>query len=234
MPAYEWIFFDLDGTLWNFAENSENTLRILFDRYRLGVFFKSFDEFHDLYVSRNDYLWTLYAAGKMRRADLEKDRFEYPFLQKSLNLPMVAEAVRKDYLPLLARQTLLENGAEQILDRLKRSGCRLYIASNGFREVQRSKLENSGIAAFFDGIFLSEEIGANKPDRKFFDYMIKESGAERKRSLVVGDNFATDITGAMESGIDQAYYNPGAHSCVDFAPTYIIGSLYELDGIVLR
>lgn len=230
--TYKWLFFDLDATIWNFHENSRTTLRFLFDRYKLSCFFNSFDEFYGLYSERNDYLWSLYAQGKIRREDLEAERFAYPFLQKSLNLPMVAEAMREEYLPVLAKQTVLEDGAVEILDYLVSSGYILYVISNGFREVQYEKLANSGLDGYFESVYLSEEIGAAKPSPLFFEAAIGNSGAGKTRSLVIGDNFSTDIAGARNSGIDQVFYNPQRKQAGDFVPTYEISSLRELRGIL--
>ncbi len=229
---YQCVFFDLDATLWNFHKNSQAVLKLLFERYKLQTFFTDFDEFYQLYSAHNDYLWMLYAQGKIKRSDLEIDRFKYPFEQKSLNLPIVAEAMRDDYLPELVKQTALEKGAKEILDYLSDKNYRLFIVSNGFREVQYKKLEAAGISSYFEKVFLSEEIGASKPDRLFFETALKFSKADRAKTIVIGDNYQTDIKGAMDSGLDCAYYNTSGLIYEGPCPTYEIKSLDELRHIL--
>lgn len=229
---YKWIFFDLDGTVWNFYENSRTTLQILFRRYKLEVFFDSFDEFYSLYAERNDYLWSMLSEGIIKRENLESERFIYPFMRKSLNLPMVAEAMKQDYLPILAEQRVLEKGALDVVEYLAAKGYLLYVISNGFREVQYKKMENTGLAPYFRKVYLSEVIGAAKPSPLFFSYVLHDSEAEKERSIVIGDNFVTDIEGAKNAGIDQIFYNPKGAEIGSFRPTFEVASLLDLYGIL--
>lgn len=229
---YARLFFDLDGTLWNFERNSARVLRKLFDEHGLDGLFNGFEEFHALYRQRNDYLWERYAEGKIMRDELEKERFDYPFEAKHLRLPMVADSMREQYLPLLARQKELEPGAGELLECLRSRGYKMYVISNGFREVQYKKLAASGIGGFFDDVFLSEELGAKKPAAAFFEAVMERSGATKRESLVIGDNFRADIAGARDFGIDQIYYAPRGSAQMDFEPTVVVSRLEEICGIL--
>lgn len=232
MIKYKHIFFDWDSTLWNFSVNSEKALNVLFHNYDFERFFPDFNTFHNIYKSRNIELWEDYALGKIKREFLETERFEYPFRHMGVS-PDVASvqinALKTEYLRMLGEQTVLNDGAKEVLEYFKIKGCKLYVISNGFSAVQHLKIERSGLKDYFTKIFLSEDVKEHKPQKAFFDYMLKSSNARKVESLVVGDNFTADIMGAYNAGIDQAYYAPTySGEALPFQPTYIIKKLTDL------
>ena len=87
---------------------------------------------------------------------------------------------------------------------------------------------NVGIDKFFDAIFISEEIGYQKPKKEFFDY-IEESidGFSKDKAIVIGDSLSSDIKGAIEAGIDSCWFNPKGNSS-ELNITYIINRIDEL------
>ena len=84
----------------------------------------------------------------------------------------------------------------------------MYIVSNGFKEVQNEKIKTSNIDKYFKKVYLSEEIGYQKPNRKIFDAILHDLNAAPSDCVMIGDDYAVDIVGARNAGIDQIYYNP--------------------------
>ena len=75
--------------------------------------------------------------------------------------------------------------------------------------VQRSRLLGSVFSALITAAFISEDAGASKPDRAYYDYVraqVPELTAEN--CLVIGDSLATDIRGANNAGLPCCWFNP--------------------------
>ena len=108
----------------------------------------------------------------------------------------------------------------------------MHILSNGFREVQYKKIENSGLKPYFDKIILSDEIGVNKPHADFFMHALKKTNANRSHTLMIGDSWDADIVGAYNSNIDQLWFNPEEHHPNAFTPTYCVKTLSEIKAIL--
>lgn len=203
---YKHLFFDLDHTLWDFESNSEATLREMFDSYQLARFFDDYDDFYAKYEVHNLYLWAQYRRNKVDKKTLNVQRFYLPFSEVGFDDLTVAQQFAKDYLDISATKTLLFPNALEVLKQLKEH-YQLHIITNGFKEVQNKKLDNSGLRPFFTNIFISELIGVQKPDKYFFEYSIKSSHANPKECLVIGDSWEADIMGAKKAGLDQVFFN---------------------------
>ena len=101
--------------------------------------------------------------------------------------------------------------------------------TNGFKEVQYPKIKRSGLEPFFDYIFISEEIGFNKPDIRIFEYALNKMKISADKAIFVGDDYEVDILGAANAGIDQVYFNPNIDSCKNKKDaTFNICSLLEM------
>jgi len=106
----------------------------------------------------------------------------------------------------MPNQKILNDGVTEILQYLKKKRYQINIITNGFSEVQRKKIETSGLKPFFDKIFISEEIKSPKPDRAIFEHAIKSSNARKNSSLMVGDDWEVDVLGALKFGIDAVWF----------------------------
>ncbi|WP_319479015.1 YjjG family noncanonical pyrimidine nucleotidase [uncultured Draconibacterium sp.] len=225
---YTHLFFDLDNTLWDFETNSwyamQETFRIL-QLEKSGV---DFDDFFKTYSKHNHDLWTAYRKKEVTKKELTRQRFQLTFDSFTIN-NLDALAMNDLYLQEMPKQSHLIEGAKEILDYTKSKGYRLFIITNGFKEVQHEKLKRAGLAAYFEKVFISEEIKTPKPGREIFEHAIKSSNAKKKNSLMIGDDWDVDICGATNFGIDAVYFNrlkrPVDNSVGD---SKIIESLSEL------
>lgn len=203
-----WIFFDLDDTLWNFTANSAISLRKLYEISPiLRKLFKSIDEFIDIYHVHNAQMWDLYSRGKVTTEELKRERWRRTLATRQFEvLTAVCEELDTVYLTILAQQQEMIPGAMEMLDRLSKKFM-LAVLSNGFSKTQYQKLHYSGLEKYITRTIVSEEIGINKPNPKIFEYAVSETGAVAP-FLMVGDNPATDVLGAMCAGWSAIWFNP--------------------------
>ncbi|WP_066628142.1 YjjG family noncanonical pyrimidine nucleotidase [Labilibacter marinus] len=207
MQKYKHLFFDLDHTLWDFETNSIHTLEELYQKYHLSNAFQSFNAFYDQYEKHNEQLWIQYREGKIKKEALNFDRFYTPFSRVGLTDETIAKSFAQDYITVSPTKTALMPHAIEVLETLKQRHT-LHVITNGFKEVQFIKLKNSNLQQYFNKIFISETIGASKPKTAFFEYAVKSANARKKDCLIIGDNLQTDIDGAINFGLDYAFYNP--------------------------
>ena len=205
--TYKHIFFDLDHTLWDFERNAEETKRDMFETLKLqerGV--ASYEAFREKYVNINQALWALYREDKIEKDDLNFRRFYDTLCLLGINDRPLGQAMADGFIEGISSKTYLFPFAKEILEYLH-SRYPLYIITNGFEEVQFSKLKNSGMDKYFTSVITSEEAGSKKPDPEIFHYALRKTGALAKDSIMIGDDLEVDIAGARSLGIDQIYVN---------------------------
>jgi len=204
---YTHLFFDLDNTIWDFNSNSYDALYVALDKLQLLDLIGSYGAFFKIYSEVNENLWDLYRHGLITKKGLSVQRFEETFEKHGTPLCISGAIVNATYLTEMPLQTKLVEGARKVLDYLH-GRYDVAIITNGFKEVQYDKIIKSGLSKYFRKIFISEEIGAQKPKKEIFEYAIKSMNAPKNCSLMIGDSWDADIIGAMNFGIDQIYFNP--------------------------
>ena len=206
---YTNLFIDFDDTLYDTHGNAVIALRETFEEFRLDRFFANPQVFYDAYWAANIDLWTRYSKGEITRPYLIIERFRRP-LSAGEGIDVTEELcleMSDRFLDFCASKPGVVDGAHELMEYLRRRGYRMHMTSNGFHEVQYKKLKACGLRPYFDTIILSEDAGANKPSSAFFDYALRQSGAERQTTLMIGDNLQTDILGALNAGIDALLFN---------------------------
>ena len=233
MSKYDHIFFDLDHTLWDYVGNANETLGDLYDRFDIGgLTGKDEDAFSAQFHSVNREMWDLHDKGKINKAAIRKERFRWLFDQ--LGASHVGEELTREisneFIKICPTKGKVLPYSIELLDYLL-GNYRLHIITNGFSDVQHVKLRSSGMEDYFDQVIISETVGYKKPDKRIFEYALSTTGALPERSMMVGDNLETDIMGARNASLDQAYYNPEKEPH-DRSITYEISSLGELKSIL--
>ncbi len=234
MEGIEWVWVDLDDTVWDFSANSWDSLGELYYQEGLEPYFSSVDDWREKYLVCNHSLWPLYNEGKITKEYLQLERFrrvldEAGFPQEQLLEK--SKALDPLYLSILGTKTRLVDGAREMLQYLKDKGYRIGMISNGFYEVQYRKMRSSQVDHFFEVVVLSDDLGVNKPDRRIFDHALKKAGATAETSVIVGDNPDTDIAGALAAGWRAVFFNPKGENDVN-NDAIVITHLNEIESIL--
>lgn len=229
--TYKCVFIDLDDTIWDFHTNARLSLQLMFEQRQLNQHFESFDIFFTIYAKRNIELWEAYGKGEISKDFLMAERFRYPLSKMGIDDLELAEQIGNEYLDILPTQTALMPHALEILEFLS-AKYPLTLISNGFTEVQHKKINSSGIGKYFKHIILSEQAGALKPDPAIFRHALEINKCTNDEAIMIGDNYAADITGAIAANIDQVYYPLPHHLKQNQKATHIISSLLELKDIL--
>jgi putative hydrolase of the HAD superfamily len=205
---YKHIFFDLDHTIWDFDRNAEETLHELYHKYQLkDLGLSSADGFIEVYTKNNHQLWADYHVGKISKHVLRSTRFSKTFIEMGLSPEVIPADFENDYVLICPTKTNLFPYAHETLSYLQNKYA-LHIISNGFKESTELKIGNTGLAKYFNTIFISEVIGFNKPDRAIFEHALNTAQAITSESLMIGDSIEADIRGAQDFGMKAIYFNP--------------------------
>ena len=227
MKKYDILLADADNTLLDFTKSERVAASALFSEF--GT--EPDDKLLNDYSEYNDSLWKRLERGELSMKELISLRFTGFFKDHGIKGDGDAAAIR--YRQILSKCAFKIEGADELLHKC-RGRVKVYIISNGKAEVQLSRLRLSGITDITDGIFLSEIIGAQKPDTYFFTKAASSiEGFSKERTLIYGDSLTADIAGGVNSGIDTCWYNPGGIvNRTPFIPDYEIKKHSDLYSIL--
>ncbi len=207
LSTFTHLLFDLDHTLWDFERNSEETLRELFRACELNKSFTSEDHFLNIYHTINATLWGAYGRGKISKNKVKYDRFGLTLKKVGIVDSSLIEFMAEEYVLRSPCKTHLMTGALEVLEILSEK-YKIIIVTNGFSEVQYRKIKMSGLEPFVDQVIISEDAGFQKPDSRFFDYLVQKTKVLISQGLMIGDNLQTDILGAKDYGFQTVFFNP--------------------------
>jgi len=224
---YKCIFFDLDHTLWDYETNSKETLTDLYDHFTLqeqGV--TNIGEFCLTFKEVNERLWDLYDRGQIDSEYIRRERFKQILQKFDAYKEELSSSLSYEYLQSCPKRNNLMPHAVETLEYLSER-YNLTVVTNGFEEIQHTKLSCSNLLHYFDHVVTSQKAGYKKPAREIFDYALRSNDASAHEAMMVGDNLVTDIAGARNAFIDVTFFNPFETEHTE-SVHYEIKSLQEL------
>lgn len=224
---FKFLLIDMDDTVLDFKKAEYVAIRKTLAEAGLDPT----DTVCARYSEINDGYWKRLERKEVTRRQLQVGRFADLFAE--LGVVADGEACADRYMENLALGHDFMPGAEDALQALSQK-YKLYLASNGNTDTQRSRIALAGIEKYFEAIFISGEVGVNKPDKGFFDHCFaKMEGFDPQKALIVGDSLSSDILGGKNAGISTCWVNPG-HKVAppELQPDYQIESLSQLEALL--
>lgn len=223
---YQTLLFDVDDTLLDFQDTEKQALRRLFQEVDVELT----KETEALYRAVNHQRWRAYEKGELTRDQVVNERFGLVFEQLGKQVDSVA--MEQTYRRFLNEgHQLLGNSLEIIRDLATKAN--LYVVTNGVSQTQHQRLQEAKLAPYFKEIFISEEVGYQKPMPEFFEHVFQKiPNLDKKKTLIIGDSLSSDILGGKNAGIDTVWLRaekPVERLLVE--PTYQIERLEELYNI---
>ena len=227
MPKYTYLLFDADDTLLDFERNGARAFTLLCAKYHLPCT----QESRELFESFNQPLWRKLEQGLVTKAFMKVERFRL-FLT-ALHRSDDPAAVNEDFVSFLGSSSFLTPHAEEVCKLLSQDH-QIYILTNALEAVHTNRIQQSLLAPYIQGNFISESIGYEKPHKAYFDYVFSHiPGITKENCLLIGDSLTSDMQGGVNAGIPVCWYNPGqlANTSV-LSIDYEIRDLLELPALV--
>lgn len=200
---FEFLLLDLDDTILDFQKAEAIAIRKTFRSFGIDPT----DEVCQRYSVCNKFHWQMLERGELTREQVLTGRFAMLF--RELGMECDPTLCARTYENFLSIGHYFLPGAEEALETLSKK-YRLFLASNGTAKVQAGRLASANISHYFEKIFISQEIGADKPSKEYFDRCFARiPGFAREKALMVGDSLTSDILGGRNAGIATCWVNPG-------------------------
>ncbi|MBQ8280144.1 MAG: YjjG family noncanonical pyrimidine nucleotidase [Roseburia sp.] len=225
------ILWDVDGTLLDFEAAEKVAIRQCFASHDMG---ECTDEMLKRYSAINKKYWEALERGELTKPEVLVGRFREFFESEGLPVEK-AESFNEEYQVRLGDTVVFCDNAFELV--LKYKGqIKQYAVTNGTKVAQDRKLKNSKLDTLFDGIFISDVLGVEKPNKGFFDIVFDEIGTyEKDEVLIVGDSLTSDIKGGNNAGILTCWYNPKKlENTKGVNVNFAITNLWEVEQILQK
>ena len=226
---YKYLLWDIDGTVLDFSAAEACAIRALFEKYQLGV---CTDEMLRTYSQINSKYWQALERNEMSKSEILVGRFREFFQRFGLDAS-VASRFNDDYQVTLGDYPIFMAHALDVL-RQEKGRFMLVAVTNGTKIAQTKKLKTTGLDEIFDAVFISEDVGIEKPNVAYFDYVFEKIElTDKSQALIIGDSLTSDMQGGVLSGIDTCWFNPKHNKNSHGIPvTYEMDDLRQLEAIL--
>ena len=223
----EFLFLDLDDTILDFHKAERIALSKTIRQFGVEPTEEVLGRYHVI----NKWHWEQLEQGKLTRDEVLENRFGVLF--RELGVAADKTACARAYEKNLSVGHYFLPGAEEAVARLSKK-YRLFLASNGTASVQHGRMTSANLYRFFEKVFVSQEIGHNKPSKAYFEGCFAQiPGFDPDRAIIVGDSLSSDILGGINAGIRTCWVNPGhAPARADIRPDYEIEALPQLEALL--
>lgn len=226
---YKYLLWDVDGTILDFLASESCAIKELFKRFNIG---ECTDEMLQIYSKINVKYWDALARNEITKKQVLVGRFNEFFGLMNIDTSIV-EDFNKAYQLALGDYCIFVKDAKETL--LNQKGEYTLVAvTNGTKIAQTKKLRMSGLDTVFDCIFISEDVGYEKPNIEFFQYVFDRLNiTDKSEVLIIGDSLISDMQGGINAGIDTCWFNPNHNKNKDnLKITYEISSLNQIENIL--
>ena len=204
------FLFDLDQTLLDFHASEYKALEIVLRAN--GLPFS--DEIYFSFRERNRELWLELEKGTVTSTELFIKRFRYVFgLCGGDGAGPDPLKVNGDFIRTMSVNGVLMDGALEFIKKLRAGirDARIYIATNGTTVNAKGRIASTGLGQYIDGLFVSEDMGAAKPDEAFFDLILEKIGESRESCVMIGDSLTSDMLGAKNARLKSVWFMPSGN-----------------------
>ena len=200
------LLMDIDDTLFDFQTSSQNALSIAFRSFGLPFTQEMWARYRALDMD----FWQRFERGAITKEVLYVERFRVFFAEYGLKADPAA--FNAAYFRELGAQRNFMPHCEQALRQLH-AQYKIFIVTNGNTDIQKRRIAASGMAQYFDRVFISEQMGCKKPDREFFDKVFAELGEENRAcAVMIGDSLSSDMQGGRNAGLPTIFCGPRARA----------------------
>ncbi len=226
---YKYLLWDVDGTVLDFLAAEANAIKTLFGKYNLGL---CTEDMLKLYSSINAKYWRMLERNEVSKPEVLVRRFRDFFEEIGCDINCIEDFNRDYQLALGDTIEFCPNAKEMLLS--QKGKYTIVAVTNGTKIAQDKKLHLSGLDKIFDYIFISEDVGAEKPNIEYFNYVFENIGiTDKSEVIIIGDSLTGDIQGGINAGIDTCWYNPNhKENTLGIQVTYEIDDLCKLTDIV--
>ena len=224
---FEFLFLDLDDTILDFQKAEHVALSKTLREFGLEPTERVLKRYNLI----NKAHWEALERKELTREQVLVGRFQVLFEEMGITVEPVQ--VARAYEHNLSIGHWFLPGAEEAVERLSKK-YKLYLASNGTAKVQAGRLASANISRFFEEVFVSQEIGANKPSPEYFERCFARiPGLDKSKTIMVGDSLTSDILGGQNAGIATCWVNPHhKEGRADIRVDYEIESLSQLEALL--